>query len=169
MTTPCVFDLTGPYAYDLAIQALWVESILDSQEPTDDEIATGIDLQEFYDLSDIIGWEVATEIIKDGIWGPFEEQRMGRQSIQEAAMLFASDRAGSDVRMLWQRGDTGFIVLLPSGPYLEHPTAPVNVYPVRVAQITQLQRLRTGSGATLRVDFVITSRVGENVLVVEGS
>lgn len=169
MTAPCPFDLTGPYAYDLSIQALWVESILDAQEPTDDEVATGVDLQEFYDLTDIIGWEVATEIIKDGIWGPFEEQRMGRQSIQEAAMLFASDRAGSDVRMLWQRGDTGFIVLLPSGPYLEHPTAPVNVYPVRVAQITQLQRLRTGSGSQLRVDFVITSRVGENVLVMEGS
>lgn len=169
MTTPCPFDLTGPYAYDLAIQALWVASIADVQEPTDDEIATGIDLQEFYDLTDIIGWEVATEIIKDGKWGPFEEQRMGRQSIQEAAMLFASDRAGADVRMLWTRGEVGNIVLLPSGPYLEHPTAPVNVYPVRVAQITQLQRLRTGSGSQLRVDFVITSRVGENVLIMEGS
>jgi hypothetical protein len=167
--TVCTFDLTGPYAYDLSIQALWVASIADVQEPTDDEIATGVDLQASYNLTDIVGWEVAIEIIKDGVWGPFEEQRMGRQSVQEAAMLFASDRAGADVRMLWTRGEAGFIVLLPSGPYLEHPTAPVNVYPVRVAQITQLQRLRTGSGSQLRVDFVITSRVGENVLVMEGS
>lgn len=167
--TVCVFDLTGPYAYDPNIQALWVAAIVDVDEPTDDEIATGVDLQEFYDLTDIVGWEVKTEIIKDGIWGPFEEQRMGRQSIAESTMIFAADRAGSDVRMLWIRGETGFIVLLPSGPYLDHPSAPVNVYPVRVAQLTQQQRLRTGGGSLIQVDFVITSRVGENVMVVESS
>jgi hypothetical protein len=166
--TVCAFDLSGPYAYDLNIQALWVSVIADVDEPTDDEIATGIDL-EGYDLTDIVGWEVKTEIIKDGIWGPFEEQRMGRQSIADATLIFASDRAGVDVRMLWVRGETGFIVLLPSGPYLDHPTAPINVYPVRVAQLTQQQRLRTGGGSLIQVDFVITGRVGENVLVVEGS
>lgn len=167
--TVCAFDLTGPYAYDESIQALWVPFIADVDEPTDDEIATGVDLQESYDLTDIIGWEVKTEIIKDGVWGPFEEQRMGRQSIADATLIFASDRGGVDVRMLWVRGETGFIVLLPSGPYLDHPSAPVNVYPVRVAQLTQQQRLRTGGGSLIQVDFAITGRVGENVLIVEGS
>lgn len=164
--TACSFDLTGPYAYDLSIQALWVASIADVQAPTDVEIATGVDLQDNYDLTDIVGWEVTTQIIRDGKWLPFEEQRLGGQSLQDSAMLFAADRAGNDVRGLWARGDVGYIVLLPSGPYLDHPTAPVNVYPVRVAQITQLQRLRTGSGSTLRVDFAIRERVGENVTVV---
>jgi hypothetical protein len=167
--TVCAFDLTGPYAYDLSIQALWVPAIVDVDAPTPEEIATGVDLQEFYDLTDIIGWEVKTEIIKDGIWGPFEQQRLGRQSIAESSMIFASDRDGMDVRILWMRGEPGFIVLLPSGPYLDHPFAPVNVYPVRVAQLTQHQRLRTGSGSVIQVDFAITNHVGENVLVVEGS
>lgn len=167
--TVCPFDLTGPYAYDLSIQALWVESIADVDNPTPDEIATGVDLQAFYGLTDIVGWEVKTEILKDGIWSPFEEQRLGRQSIADATLIFAADRDGVDVRMLWMRGDTGFILLLPSGPYLDHPFAPFNVYPVRVAQITQQQRLRTGSGSLIQVDFAITSHVGENVLAVEGS
>lgn len=164
MTEPC--DLTGPYAYDLSIQALWVPSILDVQAPTDAEIATGVDLQATYDLTDIIGWEVETEVIRDGIWGPFQEQRTGEQSVADSRMLFAADRAGSDIRTLLARGQEGFVVLLPSGPYLLHPTAPVNAYPVRVAQLTQQQRLRTGSGSTLMVAFVVRARVGENVTIV---
>lgn len=159
-------DLTGPYAYDLNIVALWVASIADVQAPTDVEIATGVSLQPTYDLTDIIGWEIETEIIKDGIWGPFQEQRMGEQSIEDARMIFAAHRDGNDIRTLWNRGDLGYIVLLPSGPYLDHPTAPVNVYPVRVAQLTQQQRLRTGGGSLILVTFAITARAGENVLVV---
>lgn len=164
--TVCAFDLTGPYAYDLSIQALWVETIADVQAPTDVEIASGVDLQATYNLTDIIGWEIATEIIKDGKWLPFAEQRLGGQDLADSSMMFAADRAGVDVRVLWARGDVGYIVLLPSGPYLDHPTAPVNVYPVRVAQITQLQRLRSGSGSTLLVAFAIRERCGENVTVV---
>jgi hypothetical protein len=159
-------DLTGPYAYDLNVVVLWVTSIADVEAPTDVEIATGISLQPTYDLTDIIGWEVETEIIKDGIWGPFEEQRMGEQSVADARMLFAAARDGNDIRVLWSRGQAGFIVILPSGDYLDHPTAPVNVYPVRVAQLTQQQRLRTGGGSIIAVTFAMTSRVGENVTVV---
>lgn len=162
--TVCAFDLTGPYAYDLNIQALWILSVADVDNPTSVEIATGVDLAD-YDLTDIIGWEIQTEVIRDGIWGPFEEQRMGRQSIRESTLVFASDRAGLDIRMLLYRGQPGFIALLPSGPYLDHPTAPINVYPVRVAQLTQQQRLRTGGGSLIQVDFVITRHVGENVMV----
>lgn len=159
-------DLTGPYAYDLNVVVLWVASIADVEAPTDVEIATGISLQPTYDLTDIIGWEVETEIIKDGIWGPFEEQRMGEQSVADARMLFAAARDGNDIRVLWSRGQAGFIVILPSGDYLDHPTAPVNVYPVRIAQLTQQQRLRTGGGSIIAVTFAMTSRVGENVTVV---
>lgn len=159
-------DLTGPYAYDLNIVALWVPTIADVQAPTDVEIATGVSLQPTYDLTDLIGWEVETEIIRDGKWGPFEEQRMGEQSVADARMIFAAHRDGNDIRILWNRGDLGYIVLLPSGPYLDHPTAPVNVYPVRVAQLTQQQRLRTGGGSLILVTFAITARCGENVLVV---
>lgn len=161
---PC--DLVGPYAYDLSVQVLWIDTIADVQAPTDAEIATGLDLQVLYDLTDIVGWEVDTEIIKDGKWGPFEEQRLGEQSIADSRLIFAADRAGNDVRTLWARGDAGNIVILPSGPYLEHPTAPVNVYPVRVAQLTQQQQLRSGGGSLIRVVFAVTARVGENVLIV---
>jgi hypothetical protein len=164
VTAPC--DLTGPYVYDLNIVALWVETIADVQAPTAAEIATGVDLQADYDLSDIIGWEIDTEILRNGKWGPFREQRLGQQDIADSRMLFASDRAGQDVRVLWDRGDVGNIVLMPSGHYLDHPTAPVNVYPVRVGQLTQQQRLRSGGGSVILVTFAVTARVGENVDIV---
>lgn len=162
----CSFELTGPYAYDESVVVLWVATIADAQAPTDVEIATGVSLQPLYDLTDIIGWEIETEIIKDGIWGPFQEQRMGEQSVADARLMFAADRAGNDIRTLWGRGDAGYIVILPSGEYLDHPTAPVNVYPVRVAQLTQQQRLRSGGGSLILATFAVRERCGENVTVV---
>jgi hypothetical protein len=164
VTVPC--DLTGPYAYDLHVQVLWVPTIVDAQAPTDVEIATGVDLQATYRLTDIIGWEADTNVIRDGIWGPFEEQRMGEQKIADSRLMFAAARDGNDIRTLWIRGEEGNIVILPSGPYLQHLTAPVNVYPVRVAQMTQQQRLRSGGGSLILVSFIIRERAGENVIVV---
>lgn len=165
MTAPCSFDLTGPYVYDLNVQVLWSLSIADAQAPTDVEIAAAT-LLNTYDLTDIIGWEPETNIINDGEWGPWEEQRLGRQRVPTEALIFAADRAGVDIRNLLQRGDVGWIIILPSGPYLDHVTAPVNVYPVRVAQITQRQRLRDGGASLLLVNFASRGRVGENVTVV---
>lgn len=161
---PCT--LTGPYAYDLNIQALWVATIADVQEPTPSELAAGHDLQALYDLTDIIGWEIKTEIIADGDWNAMVEERLGKQSIDDTSFLFAADRSGDDIRTLLTRGQVGYVVLLPSGPHLDYPSAPVHVFPVRVAQITQQQRLRTGSGSTLFVDFAVTARCGESVDVV---
>lgn len=161
-----ICELTGPYAYDPNVVVLWVPSVADVQAITDDEIATGVDLQADYDLTDIIGWEVETEIVRDGQWAIFKEQRMTQQDVADSRFLFAADIAGNDIRTLWARGDTGYIVILPSGPYLDHPTAPMNVYPVRVAQLTQQQRLRSGGGSVILVTHAITARVGENVVAV---
>lgn len=167
MTNNCA--LTGPYTYDPNVVVLWVPIIADAQAPTDAEIVTGgVDLQSNYNLTDIVGWEIETQTLRDGRWGPFEEQRMGGQTIADSRLVFAAGRDGNfkDVRSLWLRGQTGFIVIMPSGPYQAYPTAPINVYPVRVSQITQQQRLRTGGGSLLMVTFVITGRCGENVFVV---
>lgn len=167
MTNNC--ELVGPYTYDPNVVVLWVPIIADAQAPTDVEIVTGgVDLQPNYNLTDIIGWEIETETLRDGIWGPFEEQRMGGQAIRDSRLMFAAGRDGSakDVRSLWLRGEVGNIVIMPSGPYQMYPTAPINVYPVRVSQITQQQRLRTGGASLLMVTFVIRARCGENVFVV---
>lgn len=165
MTQPC--DLVGPYAYDPHVLVLWVEVISDVQAPTDDELALGVDLQALYDLTDIIGWEVDTDIIRDGKWGPFEEQRMGGQKVDDSRLMFAADLSGNDVRTLWTtQGQAGNIVILPSGSHLDYPAAPMNVYPVRVAQLTQQQRLRSGGASQILVTFTVTARVGENVLAV---
>lgn len=161
----CAFDLTGPYAYDLSVQVLWVPSIANAQAPTAAEIATGVDIQAVYNLTDIVGWEIETNILTDGQWGPFELERLGKQNIGDTRLLCAADRGGADIRSLLSRGQDSFVVILSSGPYLDHPTAPVNVYPVTVAQLTQQQQLRTGGGSLIRVDFAVRARCGENVLV----
>lgn len=160
-----ICDQTGTYTYDNNVIVLWVTSIANVQIPTASQLVTGTTLNDTYCLTDIMGWEIETDTIDDGIWGPFEEQRMGRQSIADSRFLFAAHRDGADIRTLLTRGETGNIVILPSGPYLQHLTAPVNVYPVRVSQLTQRQRLRTGGGSIIEVTFVITARCGENVTV----
>lgn len=167
MTFPCPFDLTGPYAYDLSVQVLWVSVIVDVDAPSEAEIATGFDLQADFDLTDIVGWEINTNIVVDGVWGPFELERLGKQNIGDTQLVFAADRDGLDIRTLLIRGEAGNIVILPSGPYVDHPTAPINVYPVTVAQLTQQQQLRTGGGSLIRVDFAVRGRCGENVVVME--
>jgi hypothetical protein len=169
MTLPCPQDLVGPYVYDFSVRVLWVENIVDAQNPTEDEILTGVDLTETYDLSDLVGWELQTEIIRDGIWGPFEEQRLGRESVQDAQIFFPAYRDGSDIRVLLQRGMEGFIVILPSGPYEDYPLAPVHVYPVIVAEIAQRHEIRSGGASMLLVTFAIRARCGGSVLVVPSS
>lgn len=157
---------TGTYTYDRNVQALWIASVANVQAPTSAEVATGVDLQATYNLTDIIGWEPETEKLVSGDWGPFEKQRMGKQRISDSAFMFAAARNGADVRSIWSRGTTGYIMLLPSGPYLEQLTAPVNCFSVKVAQITQQQKLRTGNGSLLFVDFTQRARMGENVTIV---
>jgi len=158
-------DDVGPFAYDPNIQVLWSLSIEDVQAPTDVEVMNAVTLNDF-NLTDIIGWEVRAEIITAPPWGAFATQRVGAQAIGTAELTFAAERAtGDDIRTVLRRFDRGFILMLPSGPYLEHPNAPLNVYPVVVAQVTQRQRLREG-GSQIDVQFAIRDVVGENVMVV---
>lgn len=159
---PC--DDFGPYAYDPNIQVLWTENIEDCTAPTDLEVLAAVTLNDF-ELTDIIGWEVQSEIITVPPWGAFATQRVGGQIIDAAELIFASERQGDDIRMLLQRFDIGFILMLPSGPFLDFPSAPFNVFPVRVAQVTQQQRLRQG-GSQLTVQFAIRDVVCEHVRAV---
>lgn len=163
-----VCSLTGTYTYDPNVVVLWVASIANVQAPTAAEIAAGVDLQTPYNLTDIIGWQIETEPIRDGIWGPFEEQRMGRQSVADSRFMFAAARSGgaTDIRSFLTRGQVGNVVILPSGPYVDYPAAPVNVYPARVSQLSQRQQIRTGQGSLVLVSFIIRARCGENVSVV---
>lgn len=159
---PC--DLIGPYAYDPNVQVLWTETIT-CDAPTEEEVLSAVTLNDF-DLTDIIGWEIRADIITAPPWGAFATQRVGGQAIDRTELIFASERVGNDIRMLLQRFDEGFILILPSGPFIEVPEAPFNVYPVRVAQITQQQRLDTGEGSQLFVQFAIRDVVCDNVRVV---
>lgn len=163
--TSSVCSTEGAYAYDPNIQALWTTTVADIDAPTEAEVTGATLLNDTYCLTDIIGWEVQTEIIRDPPWGVFEKQRVGGKSVADSGFIFAADRSGNDIRTLFSRGDVGYVMLLPSGPYTDYPSAPINVYDVRVAQITQRQRLRTGEGSLLIVQFAINA-VGENVTVV---
>lgn len=164
MTAPCT--LTGTYPYDRNVVVMWLPTIANVQIPTSSEIVSGTDLGP-YNLTDIIGWEINSETIRDDIWGPFEGQRIGRQSIAESQLIFAADRSGlyPDIRSLLTRGQPGFVGIFPSGPYVSYPSSPVNIYPVRVSQLTQQQRLRTGDGSLILTYFVVTGLCGENVTV----
>lgn len=167
MTLPLVAcETTGAYAYDPHVNILFTSTISDVEAPTEGEVAAATILHpSSFKLTDIIGWEVETGIIVAPPWGRFSAQRPGVQSVSRAELVFAADRAGDDIRTLLSRGVTGHVLILPSGPFLLHPDAPINVYPVTVSQVTQMQRLRNG-GSLLLVSFAVRAPVGENVVVV---
>ena len=166
MTYPC--DELGPYAYDPNVHVLWVPTVTgigDVEAPTDTELTAGTELNDPYNLTDIIGWEVETNVIDKMVYGPIITQLAGVQRVADMQLIFAADRVatpGADVRRLIARDDSGFIVLLPSGSFTDHPLAPMNVYPVDVAQVSQMHGLRQDA-STVRVTFVLTGPVGESV------
>lgn len=164
MTGPCL--TTGPYAYDPHVQVLWVEDIVDIENPTDDELALGIDLQDVYDLSDIIGWTIGSPPKQDGLWGAKAEQRLDKQVVPTSQLLFPAYLDGTDIRSLLRRGDAGHIVILPAGQYLDYPLSPVDVYQVKVTQAAVNHVLR--GVAMVLVTFAVTT-FADNVLVVATS
>lgn len=159
---PC--DEIGPYAYDPNVQVLWTEEIDDPCAPTALEVLSALTLNDF-DLTDIVGWEVVAAILTVPPWGEFATQRTGSRGVDRAELVFASERVGNDIRISLSRFDRGFILILPSGPFLDIPDAPFNVYPVEVANIYQHQRLGEG-GSQLTVQFTIRDVVCQHVKVV---
>lgn len=164
-----VCSLTGPYAYDPNVVVLWNDHVGDVQAPTEDEVMAAVNLIDDFDLTDIIGWELESDIIVVPPWGEFATQRVGGTAVPRSELLFAADRSGDDIRMLLAERDPGNVLFLPSGPYLDYPDAPLQVFPVRVAAITQLQRIRSGGASLLRVQFAIRGVPGNHVRVVTGS
>lgn len=162
-----VCTTTGTYPYDRNVTVLWVPTIANIYAPTAAEIAAGIDLRDTYNMTQIMGWQIVTAPV-GGTWGPFDRKRMGKQSIGETQLEFAAQlsQGVNDIRSLWARGENGFIIILPSGEYLNYPNAPVNVYPVRVAQLTQRQGVRATGASLILVSFVVTLPCGENVFIV---
>lgn len=166
MTQPYPCEPTGAYPYDPFIHVLWTTTLVNPFAPAVTGI-TGvgaIDITDAYCLTDIVGWEVDTEVINAPPWGPFVTQRVGGQSVQAAVLVFAADRQGLDVRTIMARRAVGTIIILPSGPFLQNRFAPINIYPVRIAGLIQRQRLRAG-GSQIEVTFAIRDTVGENVVV----
>ena len=163
----CADDYPDGYVYDANLVVLWAPAVtgisgvsgvpfvalaLNTFAPSITGIGAAIELHPgTYCLTEIVGWEVDTEVLVSYRWGPFASQRLGGQSVADAKLVFTADRAGQDIRQLLHRHDLGQILLLPSGPISVWPTSPLNVYPVRVAQLTHRQRLRDSAshGAAL--------------------
>lgn len=158
------FD-SGGYRYNPNVRILWTQDIVDVDAPTEAEIEAATDLiMPPYCLVEMVGWEVDTEIIQIRSYGPFLRQLPASQSVDVSRLVFTADIGGNDIRTLLTKDDEGFVLFLPSGPLVDYPTSPLNVFPARVAQLTQMQRLWESSKVV--VSFAVTAAVGENVLAV---
>lgn len=167
ITSSC--DLSGTFEYDPYVQVLWSSvAVADPLEPTEAEIMAATTLNVApYHLTDIMGWQPETDVVRDPPWLGFENQRMGIRSIGESRLGFAADRSGNDIRSLITRGDEGTVFILPSGAFADVPNAPLHCYPVKVAEITPILDLRGGRGAILLVSYVILTEPGINVFAVD--
>lgn len=165
MTYPC--DGLGPYAYDPNVRVMWTTTSLEVASPAATGVAGAVELNDTYNLTDIIGWEVERNVIDKMVYGPYVTQLAGVRRVSEMQLVFAADRIasiGADIRQLLAADDEGFVLILPSGSFSEYPLAPLNVYPVRVGQVSQLQGLRQAA-SSIRVTFVLIDDVGESVFV----
>jgi hypothetical protein len=151
--------------YDRFVRVLFAEDIADISDVTREEINTAVDTTEAYCLTGIDGWEADSAIITDPNWGVFLAQRPGQVSVRAAVLQYAALPSGMDVRALLARGVRGYIMILPAG---DEPGTVMNVYPVWVAKVFQLQRLggpSGGGGALVQVNCAIRRTVAENVIV----
>ena len=158
------FD-SGGYRYNPNVVVLWSDDVADVDNPTETEIEDATEIIPApYNLIEVIGWEMSTEIIQIRAYGPFLPQLPASREVENAQLVFASDIGGNDIRTLLSRDQEGFVLFLPSGPLVDYPDSPLDVFPARVAQITQLHRLWEPS--RLLVTFAITGHPGESVLAV---
>lgn len=134
----------------------WSDGISDISSVSRAELTTSTDLS--CEVTSIIGWEIASQVITDPQWGVFDAQRPGRTVVDPAQLLLKADRAGTDIRSLLSRGTAGWVLILPSGDVENHP---MNVYPVTVAMVSQPMRVR--GAANVLVTFAVTGEPAADV------
>jgi len=128
----------------------WVASIAATSAPTRSELNAGVDVTG--EIAQIDGFQLESEVNSTQAFGStFGTSKPGslRTSGQPGMVTYA-DEGGYDVRRLWTRMDTGFVVLLHGGDIAGNL---MDVWPVTVAVVSK--PFSTVDAAFVLVQFTI--------------
>lgn len=137
----------------------WVETIVDKSAPTRLELDAGTDLSA--EVAEIEGFQVTSETLETPDFGSrFASKIPGMITADDSALITYADNASDDIRVVLNRDDAGFVVIMDEG---DTSTNLMDIFPARVAAVPKL-RARSDP-AQIRVQFTITSEPAENVAI----
>lgn len=137
--------------------------------PTRAEMNGGTNLTP--ELSDWSGWVVDTEYLDvQPVNSPFRSKIPGTLLSPDSSLTFYTSKTGLDVRTIFSRWVTGFIMFLDGG---DNAGNRAEVYPVTVGMVSLVRGIvgqtSGGSGtdvaSQVRVGFAITAAPAQNVTV----
>lgn len=104
--------------------------------PTRAEINAGTDLTT--EIEGTEGWDVeATEITMPSL-RRFEGSHPGKLTVPPSQLRIYADRGGDDVADILPDGTLGSIIIFPTGDRVATPAARMNIWPIRVNRLTEL-------------------------------
>lgn len=140
----------------------YVPTIASISAPSRAELDAGKDLTD--EVMDWDGWSIDTDLIDAPDVGTgFVAKLNGRRNPAESSLVIymSSDTTDTqDVRLLFEEGDTGYIVRFDSGDVED---AYMDVWPVAVRSLQKAGKADDPS--TVTVNFRITSEPAQNVVV----
>jgi hypothetical protein len=126
--------------------------------PTAPELAAGTVLTN--EIDDIAGWTVSTAFIetKDASTR-IRPQLAGAVTFEGSSITFNASKDGTDVRGVFTRGQTGFMIIGDAGLGTGKKA---DVYPIEVGALAKLRNL-DNANFKIRVDFGITGVPAEDI------
>ncbi len=135
--------------------------------PTRAEMNNGTNLST--ELADWSGWVVDSELLDvQPMNSPYRSKIPGTLISPDSSLTFYTSKTGVDVRTVFSRAVTGWIMFLDGGDVVSNRA---EVYPVTVASVSVLRGVLAADNAgakaasTVTVKFAITAAPAQNVTV----
>lgn len=128
--------------------------------PTRAEITAGTDLSP--SIADMTGWEFSNSAIATpNLAERFTGNIPGEDTVGDSAIVLYDDDAGSALRTLLAKGTNGFLLWMPYG---DVPTKRAEVFPIRVAVISD-EKSMGNDAARFSVGCSVTAEPNTGVTI----
>jgi hypothetical protein len=140
-------------------KVLWVPAIASIAAPSRAEINAGTALEG--ETGAMAGWQTTSATVPTAALGSrFTPVVGGEITAADSSLTFWASKDGDDVRTLFTRDDTGFVVWMDEG---DVPGQTMDVYAVSVTSVAKVREL--DQAAQIMAQFAITREPAEDVTI----
>lgn len=159
LPAPTALGATVRYIPTGTRQYVWVPTISSKAAPTSAELTAGTDLTG--EVAKVSGF-VATGNTVDvpDAKNLFTGKVPGRSTADNSSLELYVSSTSTDSRSLLTEGTNGYIAIFPEGI---HTGNLVDIWPVRITSASKPNDIEVG--ATLMVEFAVTSKPAENIAI----